>query len=160
MSEWSDFFIATTGASAALTGLIFVGVSINLTKILSIPTLPNRALISLILLLTIMVLSLLFIVPDQSLTVLGIEVLTLGMFVWLGISQIDIGIYTSKENHFKRKFAFNMAFNQIALLPYIIGGILILLTGNNGIYWIIPAVILSFIKAVLDAWVLLVEINR
>ena len=53
MSEWSNFFMAILGAAAALTGLIFVGVSISLTKILSIPTLPGRALISLTLLLTI-----------------------------------------------------------------------------------------------------------
>jgi hypothetical protein len=46
MNEWHDFFIACAGASAALMGLIFVGVSINLTRILSFPTLPGRALIS------------------------------------------------------------------------------------------------------------------
>jgi modulator of FtsH protease len=32
MSGWDNFFLAEAGASAALTGLIFVGVSINLTK--------------------------------------------------------------------------------------------------------------------------------
>jgi hypothetical protein len=30
---WANFFIAQVGAAAALTGLIFVGVSINLNKI-------------------------------------------------------------------------------------------------------------------------------
>jgi hypothetical protein len=44
MSGWENFFIAEVGASAALTGLIFVGVSINLARILSFPKLPNRAL--------------------------------------------------------------------------------------------------------------------
>ncbi len=43
MNEWHDIFIATAGASAALTGLIFVEVSINLSRILAIPTLPGRA---------------------------------------------------------------------------------------------------------------------
>ncbi len=36
MNEWHDLFVATTGASAALTGFIFVCVSINLTRILSL----------------------------------------------------------------------------------------------------------------------------
>jgi hypothetical protein len=34
VSEWGNFFIAQVGASAALAGLIFVGVSINLERIL------------------------------------------------------------------------------------------------------------------------------
>jgi hypothetical protein len=31
---------------------------------------------------------------------------------------------------------------------------------ESGFYWIAAGVIVSFIKAVTDAWVLLVEINR
>ncbi|MEI9934528.1 MAG: hypothetical protein WDM71_06665 [Ferruginibacter sp.] len=40
------------------------------------------------------------------------------------------------------------------------GGIILIAVGANGLYWIVPAFIFSFIKSVLDAWVLLVEINR
>ena len=54
LAQWSNFYVAVAGASAALTGLIFVGVSISLAKILSIPSLPNRALVSLILLLNVL----------------------------------------------------------------------------------------------------------
>ncbi len=54
MIGWENFFIAEVGASVALTGLIFVGVSINLTRILSLTGLPNRALLALTLLLTIL----------------------------------------------------------------------------------------------------------
>ena len=32
--------------------------------------------------------------------------------------------------------------------------------GEGGLYWGVPAVIVSFVLALLDAWVLLVEINR
>ena len=33
MGEWSDFFVAEVGASAALAELLFVAVSINLGQI-------------------------------------------------------------------------------------------------------------------------------
>ena len=37
MDEWHDFFLAQAGAAGVLTGLVFVGVSINLPKIVSDP---------------------------------------------------------------------------------------------------------------------------
>jgi hypothetical protein len=37
MLGWENFFVAEVGASATLTGLIFVSVSINLTKIMTYP---------------------------------------------------------------------------------------------------------------------------
>ena len=43
---------------------------------------------------------------------------------------------------------------------YLAGGVVILIYGDSGIYWLIIGMICSFIKAVIDAWVLLVEINR
>jgi hypothetical protein len=43
-SEWGDLFVATAGASAALAGLVFVAVSINIERILEFNDLPERAL--------------------------------------------------------------------------------------------------------------------
>jgi hypothetical protein len=37
MADWQEFFLAQAGAAGVLTGLVFVGVSINLEKILSQP---------------------------------------------------------------------------------------------------------------------------
>jgi hypothetical protein len=38
MNEWHDFFLAQAGAAGVLTGLVFVGVSINLQMIVSDPS--------------------------------------------------------------------------------------------------------------------------
>jgi len=160
LKEWHDLFVVTGGSSAALTGLIFVGVSLNLTKILSIPKLPNRALLSLLLLLTILVLSILFLIPQQSIFILGSEILALGIIIYAIAIILDINIYKSTHTDYKSLYLFNLFINQLALLPYIISGIYILCCGENGIYWLVPCIILSFIKAIFDSWVLLVEINR
>jgi hypothetical protein len=47
--HWSDFSVAVVGAFAALTGLLFVAVSINLDQILAMGTLAGRALSTMIL---------------------------------------------------------------------------------------------------------------
>jgi modulator of FtsH protease len=160
MEGWNDFFVATAGAAAALTGLIFVGVSISLTKILSISGLPNRALLSILLLLTILIFSGLFLVPGQSSNSVGIEILSIGFIIWITISKLDINIYKNRQKEFRHHYILHMFINQISLIPYLICGIVILTIGENGMYWIVPAIIFSFIKAVLDAWVLLIEIHR
>lgn len=37
MSDWTNFFVVEAGTAAVLAGLVFVGVSINLDKIVSNP---------------------------------------------------------------------------------------------------------------------------
>ena len=160
MNEWHDLFVATAGASAALTGLIFVGVSINLARILSIPKLPGRALLSLILLMTILIISIILLIPQQSITVTGIEVLIVGLCCWLFALRIDLSIHRNTSKEFKNLNLFNLLFDQAAVLPYLVAAIFFLSDNDFGFYWIIIAFILSFIKAMADAWVLLIEINR
>jgi hypothetical protein len=80
---WSDFLVAEAGASAALTGLIFVAVSINLSKILEYPGVSTRAAETLTLLLGVLTASSVALAPNQTDRMLGIELLTIGLVLWL-----------------------------------------------------------------------------
>jgi hypothetical protein len=160
MNEWNSLFAATAGASATLTGLLFVGVSINLTKILATPALPERALISIILLMMILIFSVMMLVPKQTFTVLGIRILALAVIAWIVILKVDFKDKSSIPKEFRPHYIWNTILDQIAILAYIASGITILIAGEDGLYWIASAMAFSFIKAVIDAWVLLVEINR
>ena len=160
MNGWESFLLAEVGASATLTGLIFVGVSINLNKILALPRLPNRALEALILLLTVLVVASLLLVPGETLRTAGYEMLGVGAAVWLVIVLIDVDLWRTSEASYRAHTRLLILMNQLSLMPYIIGGIHILAAGANGLYWLVAGMLFSFVKAVVDAWVLLVEINR
>jgi hypothetical protein len=160
LTAWHDFFVASVSSAAALTGLIFVGVSINITRILSFPKLPDRALLSIILLLNIFVISALMLIPRQSYLLVGTEVSIIAVGTYGFVTKMDIGIYKNTDSVYKKQYLVSMVYNQLSLLPYIAAGVAIFIWKGNGIYWLIPGIIISFIKAVADAWVLLVEINR
>ena len=160
MEEWNDFFVAITGAAAALTGLVFVGLSISLSKILAHTHLTGRASQSIQLLLVILTVSSLCLVPHQPPLLIGIELLCIGIVSWTLSFRLDLKMLHNAEAAYRRYVLLNMAFTQLSILPYIAAGAMVLCQGYEGIYWLIPGIIFSFIKAVLDAWVLLVEIQR
>ena len=160
MAAWNNFFFAQVGASAALVGLIFVAVSINLTKILASPRLPSRAREAPIVLLGILIVSSLMLVPEQPVAITGMELLVVGIIIWGVVTWLNVNNLIKTAARYRPYTLINIVLNQFALVPYIIAGINILTWGLGGLYWLVPAIILSFVKALMDAWVLLVEINR
>ena len=57
-------------------------------------------------------------------------------------------------------YIFNAVLLQASTIPYLIAGIMVLSNSINGLHWLSVGIVLSFVKAVVDSWVLLVEINR
>ncbi|MGZ3882706.1 MAG: hypothetical protein ACXVNO_03845 [Bacteroidia bacterium] len=158
METWHDFFVAVAGAAAALTGLIFVGVSLSLSKIIN-TKLPDRASEALILLMAVLIISCLCLAPQSSI-LLGTEILVMGALAWFVLLKLDLSILRATDKEYKHHYMRMIVLTQLATLSYVISGIVTLVCGYKGIYWIIPAVTLSFGKSVLDAWVILVEIHR
>ena len=148
------------GASAALAGLIFVGLSINMARIIALPRVPERALQTIFILLAVLVASSLMLVPGQSSWEVGLEVLIVGAAVWVFSTWLDVGNLHHMTKEVRKYWVQNAALGQAALLPYILGGATMLAVGAVGIYVLVLAVLFSFLKAIIDAWVLLIEINR
>ena len=86
-TDWHDLYVATASATAALTGLLFVAVSLNIERILKFEGLPERAMQTLVMLLTPLIVSILGLIPGQTKTALGLELLALGLGSTVAIVQ-------------------------------------------------------------------------
>ncbi len=155
---WTDLFVASAGASAALTGLLFVAVSVNISHILSLPGLPERALQTLLLLLSAVVVSLLGLIPGQSDTALGIELFALGLGFNLWIFLLLARAVPATRKYVHPLYQILLVLPGTA--PLLIGGISIMAQSGGGLYWIVAGVIGALCGASVNAWVLLVEILR
>ncbi|MBA2711987.1 MAG: hypothetical protein H0U55_00305 [Rubrobacteraceae bacterium] len=165
MDEWRDFVLAQAGAAGVLTGLVFVGVSINLQKIVSDPDsgLPGRAAEALILLVAVLMMSTSLLVPGQGTMLAGAEVLVLGLAAWVWIGAIQllrIRDWGTMRPDLRRPLVLRVALGQIALLTLVAAGIAVLAWGLGGLYLLVVGTNLAILVALFDAWVLLVEINR
>lgn len=165
MDEWHDFFLAQAGASGVLIGLVFIGVSINLEKIVSEPSfgLPGRAAEALILLAAVFTASTLLLVPGQSTLFVGAEVLAVGLITWGWVGTIQLRRlreWGTMELDLRKPYALRVALGQIATVPFVVAGIALLGERLGGLYWLAGGMILSILVALIGAWVLLIEINR
>ncbi|MBK5111569.1 MAG: hypothetical protein JJE10_09480 [Thermoleophilia bacterium] len=158
-SVWTDFFVASAGASAALAGLVFVSISINVERILEVPGLPEFALVTVLLLLQALVVSLFGLIPDQDVETLGLEIL-IGFLVWAGVAGSMI--YRSLA-HMQTRLSLvsRLLLPVLGSLPILIGAVVLLGgSGEEGLGWIAGGIIGSTVAAVINSWVLLIEIRR
>ncbi len=165
MDEWHDFFLAAAGAAAVLVGLVFVGLSINLDMIMSNPAygLTGRALEAMVLLMAVLIATCLLLVPAQGMLLVGVEVLVVGVADWVAIVAIhllQLRNWQRLEANIRVNLVGRIVVGQLATLPFVAAGLAVLSWGVSGLYVLVVGVILSFVVAVAEAWVLLVEIHR
>lgn len=158
-SEWTDLFVATAGASAALAGLVFVAVSINVDRILKFEGLPARALETVLMLLGVLLLSIVGLIPGQSSAALGAEVLALG--VGFAIAIVELARRSLQHGPHRRSWlAARLIVATAGTLPMIVAGASLLAETGGGLYWVVAGIVFAIIGAVANAWVLLIEILR
>ena len=158
-APWQNFFIAEVGAAAALTGLLFVAVSINLKQILSFPKLPARAAETLSLLLLVVAVSSLALAPQTS-EALGIEVIGCAGLMSLAVLRVQLRHGPDDPADPAWWFASRIANVQLPALLFLAGGITLTVRHGYGLYFMLAGTLTAFLGAVYNAWVLLVEIIR
>jgi hypothetical protein len=157
---WSNFFAAETGAAAALSGLIIVAISINLSRILADPLLPGRAAETLVQPAGVLVASTFALVPGQAGWLLGLELVLTGAVMCAMPTVIQISAFRRAPNYPYSWWWVRVVLAQAASLSFVAAGAMLVLGIGGALYWTVPGIIVALIGAVLNTWVLLIEILR
>jgi hypothetical protein len=156
--QWHDFFLMVGGGAAALAGLVFVAMSINLHTITSDATHKNRAIGTLAGFSAVFIICALALMGNQNHQSIGIE--------WLAVSVPAMFIYI--RGYFR---AIKMGGSTARLsigrtivgttcyAAQIIGAILLISGYIAGLYIASVAMVLSFISLISGAWLLIIGIH-
>jgi hypothetical protein len=176
LQEWDNFAVITGSAAGALTGLLFVAVSLNRDRIVGHPGLRAEAAQTLVLFILALLVSVILVIPGMSATVLGIVLVAVAIVSGAILSLLsrnkptpdreERGRPRAAEGEQKTRFSDLSAEDQLyrlldvvspnlfSMLCVLIAGCL-QLAGGNGLYWVAAAVLLALGGGVVNAWLFL-----
>jgi hypothetical protein len=152
-ADWQAFAEMTGGASAALTGLLFVAVSLNASRIAGHQGLRASAAQTLVLFIAPLVMAAALLVPGQADWVLGAELIVIGLvtsWILLGITRVKRSLTDDDRNLiaiFNRRGP-----NVMVMLLFVASGITLACGAPAGLYLLLPASLVAQISGVLNAW--------
>jgi len=155
--DWQGFYAAVLAASAALEGLLFVALSVNVRAILRSPTSTARAREVLGQLLALLILAVLVLIPGQDGRVVGAELIAWGAIL-IAVSIRNQGRTVSRLPASQRLswIGRDMIFNTGTLLIPI-AGITVIAGRAGGLFWLVPTVLIYFLWSLLNAWILVAQ---
>ena len=166
---WENFAVISGSAAGALTGLLFVAVSLNRDRIVGHAALRSEAGQTLVLFLLALLLSLLLVIPGTSPRLLGIVLVVLAVvsgaiLIIIGRGRDDAARGRAGEaaaDHAGEAAEDRLARlldtvspNLTAMLCITVSGCLEI-AGDNGLYWLAAAVVLALGSGVINAWLFL-----
>jgi hypothetical protein len=165
IDKWSDFALAHVGASAALLGLVFVGLTINLREVVGSGQLVHRAAEAVVLLGSVLATSTVVLIPGQARGALSADLIVLGAAIFAAIYylQRDVAaqpVDPGKPGPPRGSIGFRRAIGFGVPALFAIAGLTLAVSAGGGLYWWPPAVLLAYIGALTNAWILLIEILR
>ena len=152
--------MAEVGAAAALSGLLFVAISINLTTILKYQHLPGRAAETLFVVVGAMVLGSVALIPGMPAKLFGAVVAVIGVAMCVFPAVIQFSAWRARPDIVVQRCSGRVALSLVPSLPVVIGGVMLMLAEPSALYWLAFGIVAALVAGILNAWVLPVEILR
>jgi hypothetical protein len=139
-----------------------VAVSINLTRVLSLPHIPRRAGQALILLATPVFAAIAMLTPGQPTWGVGVELIIIGAVIGPSLISTIGTPHQVGEQPLWSWLLIGVLPPVVLSLAMFLAGISFVadLPGLGGLYWIPLGTALAWVSGLFNAWVLLVEIMR
>jgi hypothetical protein len=156
-SGWHDFAAGLASASAALTGLVFVAVSIHLQAVLADPVHKRRAESTFVSLLVVLGASLLLLLPGLSANVYG----SVSVVIALCMSGRAIrSAFVLKVGDVGREPWLSWGAAVVSYTVLFVGGIGLLTRSAGGLYLVAGGLLLMAARAMVIVWVLFVSLSQ
>jgi hypothetical protein len=147
LEPWHDFAVTVAGLAGALTGLLFVALSIKSAALEGSVSLRSRAAQTLTLFLTSAISAIVLVAPQPRLGV-AVELLVLA-----AVSGAALFILDRRAGHDSTssvaRYIEAASPNMVTSVLTGVAGLTLLLQGGGGLYWLIPAVLAGLVGGVL-----------